>query len=276
MTVSIAGKTVPRIGQGTWYMGDHPSRRRQEMAALRAGIDAGMTLIDTAEMYGDGRSELLVGEAIAGRRDDVYLVSKVLPSHASRSGVRRACQESLRRLRTDHLDLYLYHWRGGHPLEETVAGLEDLVDAGAIAAWGVSNFDVADMEELLELDVAPATNQVLYNLLRRGPELDLLPLHRTEGINTMAYSPIEQGRLFGARGAEVLEDIAAGHGVTPSAVALAWAVRDGETCAIPKSGNASHTLANAQALTLTLRRDELAELDLAFPAPVEPVPLEML
>lgn len=274
--IQLAGSVLPAIGQGTWYMGDHGSRRAEEVRALRTGLEAGMKLIDTAEMYGDGRSESLVGEAIAGHRDEVYLVSKVLPSHASRGGVRKACIQSLRRLQTDHLDLYLYHWRGQYPLEETVAGLEDLRSDGLIEAWGVSNFDVDDMGELLELGAVPATNQVLYNLLRRGPELDLLPLHREEGVNTMAYSPIEQGRLFEVYGAEVLEDIAADRGVTPSAVALAWAVRDGATCAIPKAGTAAHALANAAALTLELAADELAALDAAFPAPAHPVPLEML
>lgn len=191
-----SGDVVPALGQGTWHLAEHPQRRRQEIRALRLGLDLGMTLIDTAEMYGDGAAEELVGEAIAGRRDDVFLVSKVLPEHATRRGTIAACAGSLRRLRTNWLDLYLLHWRGQIPLQDTVAAFEALVDAGHIRRWGVSNFDTSDMQELVELPGGEAvtTDQVLYNLTRRGIEYDLLPWCREQGIPIMAYSPIEQGR----------------------------------------------------------------------------------
>jgi len=270
-----SGISVPRLGQGTWCMGDDRSRRSEELRALQLGLDLGMTLIDTAEMYGDGASEELVAEAIAGRRDEVFLVSKVLPSNASTRGTIAACERSLRRLRTDRIDLYLLHWRGGTPLAETVAGLEALIREGKIRHWGVSNFDLADMEELLSLPggAMVQTNQVLFNLSRRGIEFDLLPWCRERRLPVMAYSPIEQGRLLGRR---ELRDIAARHGVAPSQVALAWLLRQDQIIAIPKAATADHVRQNRAALALDLSAQDLDELARAFPAPVGRRPLEML
>lgn len=272
------GLIVPRLGQGTWFMGDDASRRREEVRALRAGLDAGMTLIDTAEMYGDGRAEELVAEAISGRRDELVLVSKVLPWNATRRGTRKALAASLRRLRTDRLDLYLYHWRGQVPLEESVEALMALQDEGLIRAWGVSNLDPGDLDELAGVQGAIGqrgvqTDQVLYNLTRRGIEADLLPRLRSAGIPVMAYSPIEQGRLLGH---PVLSDIAARHGASTAQVALAWVLRQDNVIAIPKSASAQHTLENRAALDVGLTPVDLADLDAAFPAPRHPVPLEML
>jgi diketogulonate reductase-like aldo/keto reductase len=266
---------VPVLGQGTWNMGDDPGRREQEIAALRLGLDLGMTLIDTAEMYGDGAAEKLVAEAIAGRRDGVYLVSKVLPSNASRRGTITACERSLRRLRTDRLDLYLLHWRGGSPLAETLAAFAELVRAGKIRSWGVSNFDVNDMEELVRLSGgdAVATNQVLYNLTRRGIEYDLLPWSRARRLPIMAYSPIEQGRLPTPA---ALATVAARHGATPVQIALAWVVRGEGVFAIPKASSTEHVRENRAALDLQLTEEDLAELDAAFPPPQRKGPLEML
>lgn len=261
------------IGQGTWYVGDRPERRAAEIAALHAGLEAGLRVIDTAEMYGSGRSEELVGAAIAGRRDEVFLVDKVLPHHASRAGTVAACEASLRRLGTDRIDLYLLHWPGHHPLEDTVAGLTDLIERGLIGAWGVSNFDPHDLAELFALGVTPAANQILYNPTRRGVEFDLLPLHRERGIATMAYSPIEQGRLLGH---PTLAAIAAEHGATTAQVALAWCVRDGVVQAIPKASDPAHTRENAAARELRLSAADLAAIDAAFPPPSGPEPLEML
>jgi diketogulonate reductase-like aldo/keto reductase len=191
------GEAIPALGQGTWQMAEDPSRRAQEVNALRLGLELGMTLIDTAEMYGEGAAEELVAEAITGRRDEAFLVSKVYPHHASRSGVVQACERSLKRLRTDRLDLYLLHWRGGVPLEDTVAGFEELRRSSKIRHWGVSNFDTSDMEELVQVPDGAncATNQVLYNVTRRGPEFDLIPWMAAHRMPLMAYSPIEQGRL---------------------------------------------------------------------------------
>ena len=278
-TTAVAGHRVPAIGLGTWNVGDSAAAHDEEVAALRAGLDAGLSVIDTAEMYGSGRSEELVGEALRGRRDDAVLVSKVLPSNASRRGTVQACEASLRRLGTDHLDVYLLHWRGHHPLADTVAAMEELVRDGKIRAWGVSNLDTEDMAELLRLDGGPAcaTDQVLYNLSRRGPELDLFPMLHRHHVPVMAYSPIEQARLLepGA-GLHALEDVAERHGATPAQVALAWTIRDPGVIAIPKSSSVAHTLDNAGALELRLSERDLDDLDSAFPAPSEPVPLELL
>lgn len=272
------GTRVPVLGQGTWYLGDSDATRADEIKALRTGLDAGLTLIDTAEMYGDGRAELLVGEAIAGRRDEVFLVSKVLPWNATRSGTAEALEGSLRRLGTDRLDLYLYHWRGSAPLAETVEALQRLQEQGKIRAWGVSNLGSSDMDELAALPGAsgPAgvqTDQVLYNLTRRGIEGDLLPRLRSESIPVMAYSPIEQARLLGH---PALGNIARRHGVGEAAVALAWVLREPGVIAIPKAGSSQHVHANLAALKVTLDADDLAALDDAFPTPGKPVPLEML
>ena len=270
-----SGETVPVLGQGTWYMGDKPRRRTEEIASLQLGLDLGMTLIDTAEMYGDGAAESLVGEAIAGRRDEVFLVSKVLPSNASRTGTIAACERSLRRLGTDRIDLYLLHWRGRTPFADTIAAFEALRDAGKIRHWGVSNLDVDDMREIMRAPDgdAVATNQVLYNLTRRGIEVDLLPQSQARGLPLMAYSPIEQGRL--TESAEVAQ-VAAKHGVTPAQVALAWVLRQPGVIAIPKASRPGHVQENRAALDLKLTREDLAQLDQAFPPPDGPQALEMI
>jgi diketogulonate reductase-like aldo/keto reductase len=256
-------------------MAEDPGRREEELEALRLGLDLGLTLIDTAEMYGDGTAEELVGEAIAGRRDEVFLVSKVLPTNATRRGTVSACERSLRRLKTDHLDLYLLHWRGEIALEETLAGFAALLRAGKIRQWGASNFDTSDMKELVRLPggSAVATDQVLYNLARRGIEFNLLPWCREHRIPVMAYSPVEQGRVL-AR-AE-LQDIAARHGATPAQVALAWLLRQEGVVAIPKAGTPEHVRENRAALDVVLGEEDLAELDRVFPATRWKVPLEML
>ncbi len=270
-----SGQTVPALGQGTWYMGENAGERNHEVEALRHGIDLGMTLIDTAEMYADGEAEDAVGEAIAGRRDDVFLVSKVLPYNASRRGTIEACERSLERLGTDRIDLYLLHWRGRHPLAETVAAFEALQQAGKIVAWGVSNFDTSDLKELSGVagGQSVATNQILYNLTRRGPEFDLMPWCDQHLIPLMAYSPIEQGRLLGNR---VLAEIATECDVTPAAVALAWTMRNGNVIAIPKSSNLHHVRDNRKAADLRLSGEQLARLDQAFAPPSRKVALEML
>lgn len=269
------GDEVSALGQGTWYMGESARARASEVAALRAGLDLGLSLIDTAEMYADGGAEEVVAEAMAGRRDEVFLVSKVYPHNASRAGVEAACARSLKRLKTDRIDLYLLHWRGSHPLAETIAGFEALQAAGKIRLWGVSNLDADDMEELLEAPGggACAINQVLYNPGRRGPEFDLLPLLAAEGIPAMAYSPIEQARLprGGALGA-----VARKHAVDPYQVALAWVMRRGDVIAIPKASRIAHVEMNAAARDLVLDADDLAAIDRDFPPPRRKVSLEML
>ncbi len=269
------GEAVPALGQGTWQMGETPSRRAAEIQALRAGLDLGMTLIDTAEMYGEGAAEELVAEAIRGRRDEAFLVSKVYPHNAGRRDVVEACERSLRRLGTDRIDLYLLHWRGGVPLHETVAGFEDLVHAGKIRRWGVSNFDTDDMRELFAVPggEACATNRVLYNVTRRGPAFDLIPWLAERAMPLMAYSPVEQGRL--PRGG-ALEAVAAKHGVGSFQVALAWLLRQPHVIAIPKAGRAEHVRDNQGALALDLDGDDLARIDAAFPPPAGKRPLEML
>lgn len=268
-----SGETVPALGMGTWMMGDDPGRRAQELTALRTGLDLGLTVVDTAEMYGSGASEELVGEAVAGRRDEVFLVSKVLPSNASAAGTVKACEASLRRLGTDRLDLYLLHWRGGVPLAETLDGFSALLEAGKIRYWGVSNLDLDDMRELTALPGSCQTNQILYNLSRRGPEHDLLPWHASTGMPVMAYSPVEQGRLLGS---PALASVAARHGATPAQIALAWVLRLPHVIAIPKASTAEHVRENARALDLRLSPDDLAELDTAFPPPAGPEPLAVL
>jgi diketogulonate reductase-like aldo/keto reductase len=268
------GKTVPALGQGTWMMAEDPARRADEIAALRAGIDLGMTLIDTAEMYGEGAAEALVGEAIEGVRDDIFLVSKAYPHNAGRDRLAQACEASLARLGTDRLDLYLLHWRGRVPLAETVDAMEALVAAGKILRWGVSNLDTDDMAELVAAGgTACATDQILYNLTRRGPEHDLLPWLARHHMPVMAYSPVEQGRLIGNR---QLGAIAARIGASPAQVALAWTMRQGEVIAIPKAGRVAHVRENHAAAALVLSPDDLAALDAAFPRPRQRTPLAML
>jgi diketogulonate reductase-like aldo/keto reductase len=275
-TVALpSGERVPALGQGTWNMGDRKAARAAELAALRLGLDNGLTLVDTAEMYGSGCSESLVGEAIAGRRDEVFLVSKVLPENASRRGMATACEASLKRLRTDRIDLYLLHWRGSVPFAETLEALVKLQAAGKIRHYGVSNLDLADMRELQSLPggAAVAANQLLYNLTRRGIEWDLLPWLGGNRIPVMAYSPLEQGRLLGNKG---LAAFAQRHGMTPAQVALAWLLAHEDVIVIPKSANASRMQDNLGALSHPLTPAQIAELDTLFPPPSAPRPLEML
>ncbi len=263
------------LGQGTWNMAEDPARRRDEIAALQLGLDLGLALVDTAEMYADGASEELVGEALGGRRDEAFLVSKVLPSNAGRRGTIEACERSLKRLRTDRIDLYLLHWRGGVPLAETIAAFDHLVQAGKIRHWGVSNLDRQDMAELVGLPGGSgvATDQVLYNLTRRGIEHDLEPWCRERTIPIMAYSPVEQGRMLSHT---ALAKVGARHGATPAQVALAWILRRPGMIAIPKAGRAEHVRENRAALDLTLTHTDLADLDRSFPPPRGARPLEML
>jgi len=275
-TTTLAGDTVPVLGQGTWQLGDRAERRRQEITALQLGIDLGMTLIDTAEMYGDGASEELVAEAIAGRREQLFLVTKVLPSNAtSRKRIVASCEASLRRLRVDHVDLYLLHWRQSENLAVVVETFAGLVEAGKIRHWGVSNFDVADLEELLGLPGGQhvASNQVLYNVTRRGIEFELLARTRARGTNVMAYTPIEQGRILGN---PALREIARRHDATPAQIALAWTIRAAGVMAIPRSGSPAHTRENAAAAAIELTERDLREIDRAFPPPNKAHPLEMI
>jgi len=275
-TVSFpSGERVPAFGLGTWTLGDDRAARAEEIATLRLGLDSGATLIDTAEMYGDGRSEELVAEAIAGRRDEVFLVSKVYPHNASSKGLPEACERSLRRLRTDRLDLYLLHWRGDVPLAETLRAFRRLKDAGKIRHYGVSNLDLGDMQELWGLPGAEgvATNQLLYNLTRRGIEWDLLPWLRARRVPVMAYSPIEQGRLAGNR---KLAGFAERHGMTPAQAALAWLLAQEEVMVIPKTGRRDRLKENLGALDRVLGAEQLAELDQLFAPPKGPSSLQML
>jgi diketogulonate reductase-like aldo/keto reductase len=270
-----SGEAVSALGQGTWHMGEDPRLRESEVASLRLGLDLGMTLIDTAEMYADGAAEQVVAAAIAGRRDEAFVVSKVLPGNATRRGTVAACERSLRRLATDRIDLYLLHWRGGVPLQETVEAFSDLVRTGKIRHWGVSNFDAADLAELMDVPGGSAarTDQVLYNLTRRGIEYDLLPRCRELGLPVMAYSPVEQGRLLGH---PVLREVASHHGATPAQVALAWVLRHDGVLAIPKAGTLAHIRENHGSLFVHLTHHDLAALDRAFAPPTGAQPLEML
>ena len=275
-TVALpSGQNVPVLGQGTWSMGERNNRRAEEIAALRLGLDLGMTVIDTAEMYGDGGAEEVVGAAIAGRRAEVFLISKVLPHHATRRGTVAACHASLKRLRAEQLDLYLLHWRGQIPLVETLEGFDTLIRSGDIRYWGVSNFDTDDMKELAELEggTAVATDQVLYNLTRRGIEYDLLPWCREREVPVMAYSPIDQGRLVKHPG---VARIARTRGATPAQIALAWVLRQPDVLAIPKGAQLDHVRQNRAALDIHLTREELMELEGDFPPPRRKISLEML
>ncbi len=273
-TTLPAGETIPVLGQGTWMMGERADRKR-EVDALRLGIELGMTLIDTAEMYGSGLSEELVGEAVGADRENCFIVSKVLPSNASAAGTVAACERSLRHLRMDVIDLYLLHWQGSHPLEATIEGFERLREQGKIRHWGVSNFDLADMQELVETPGGEAcqVNQVLYNLTRRGIEYDLLEWSRGRGMPIMAYSPIEQGRLSRSR---ELQRIADDKGVTPAQVALAFVLSREGVIAIPKASTELHVRENRAAMDVELTTDDLAALDLAFSPPRRRQPLEMI
>lgn len=269
------GDRVPALGQGTWNMGESSAAAADEIRALQQGIDLGMTLIDTAEMYGDGGAEKVVGKAIAGRRDAIYLVSKVLPFNASRQGTIKACEASLKRMNVERIDLYLLHWRGTHPLSATVVALESLMEQGKIGAWGVSNLDNDDMHELIALDHGSnvQVNQVLYNLSRRGIEFDLQPYCAQQGIAIMAYSPIEQGRILKD---PTLVAVAKRHDATPAQIALAWTLRHPGVIAIPKASTVQHVKDNRACLDLNLTAIDLAELDHAFAPPQKRRPLEML
>jgi diketogulonate reductase-like aldo/keto reductase len=273
LTVTLpSGEKVPQLGQGTWRMGESVRRREEEVGALKLGLDLGMTLIDTAELYGE--AEMIVAEAVRGRRDQCFIVTKVLPENSTRAGTIAACEQSLKRLKTDRIDLYLLHWRGRPRLDETLSGFEALLEAGAIRYWGVSNFDVGDMEELFALPggEACATNQVLYNLRRRGIESGLLPWCRARGVPIQVYSPIEQGRLVDGK---ALSAVAARHGVKPAQVALAWVLRHSDMMVIPKATNEAHVRENRAALDIKLSKTDLAELDRAFPPPTGSRPLEL-
>ncbi len=270
-----SGESVPQLGQGTWRMGESGRARKEEVAALKLGLDLGLTLIDTAEMYGNGGAEELVAEATRGRRDECFLVSKVLPENSTKAGTLAACARSLKRLNTDRIDLYLLHWRGEPGLEETLAGFEALTASGAIRYWGVSNFDVEDMEELSKLPggAACASNQVLYNLRRRGIETGLLPWCRKRAMPIMAYSPFEQGRMLRDR---VLTAVAIRHRATTAQIALAWVLRQGDMMVIPKASTEAHVRENRAALDIELTERDLAELAKAFPPPKGRRPLELL
>jgi diketogulonate reductase-like aldo/keto reductase len=269
------GSSLPRLGLGTWRMGESKSQRQAEVTALQRGIDLGLTLIDTAEMYGEGGAEEVVAEAIAAARNSIFLVSKVYPHNATRQGTIAACDRSLKRLKTDFLDLYLLHWRGSVPLSETLDALHSLKVAGKIRDFGVSNFDTDDMEEAFALPYGDeiAVNQVLYNLTRRGVEWSLLPWCRQHRIPVMAYSPIEQGRLLQDK---TLRSIAQAKGASTAQVAIAWLLHQEQVAVIPKSSSVDHVEQNRAALDLRLSPEDLSSLEAAFPPPTRPVALQML
>lgn len=277
--LNIGDSTVPAIGLGTWHMGDSASTRAEEIKAIQDGIAAGARVIDTAEMYGNGRSESLVGEAIKGmQRDDLFIIDKVLPSNASTSKMEHSLDTSLKLVGTDYFDLYLYHWRGAVPLSETIETLQQLQQKGKIKHWGVSNFDIADMEELMDL---PHSNQVaanedLYNLGSRGIEYSLLPWMRQRHIPLIAYTPVAAGDARGRLTHDpVVNQIADNHSATAWQIILAWAIRDGNTLAIPQSSDPKHTVDNVLAANITLTDNELAQLDVQFPKPTSKQPLDM-
>lgn len=290
MTIPLATlpdqSTMPRFGIGTWNMGERTSSAAQEVEALQAGMERGVTLIDTAEMYADGGAERIIAQAIANAaraantsvatiRERLYIVSKVYPHNASKKGIPAACERSLKRLGSDYIDCYLLHWRGEHPLQETVNAFEALKSQGKIRAWGVSNFDTDDMRELVAVSGGAnvVTNQVLYNLSRRGVEFDLLPWQRERGITTMAYSPIEQARLLTL---PKLQTLARDVGATPAQLAIAWLMREPDVIVIPKTSHVGRLQENLRALELKLDRSTLAAIDQAFPPPKRRTPLEML
>lgn len=269
------GAHLPAIGQGTWNMGNNPSKEEEEIQTLKTGIELGLTVLDTAEMYGDGRSEILVGKAISGMRDKVFLISKVLPSHASLDGTKKACEASLKRLNTDRIDLYLLHWRGYYSFAETVDAMLELQKAGKICQWGVSNMDVKEMKEFYGIKGGDTcyANEVLYNLTRRGIEYALIPWCELHHIPIIAYSPVEQGRLLDN---PVLAKIASRHAVTAAQVALAWVIRRPGILAIPKASTVKHVKENAASLKLELTENDLEELEKAFPAPTHKTHLEVI
>ncbi|QXE01997.1 aldo/keto reductase [Terribacillus sp. DMT04] len=272
------GTKLPAIGQGTWYMGDEDAKRHDEIQALRTGIDQNLQVIDTAEMYGDGKSERLVQEAIANRREKVFLISKVLPTNASFDDVLAACDRSLDRLGTDYLDLYLLHWRGSIPLQETVAAFEELKRQGKIKRWGVSNFDTDDMKELWEVENGRncAVNQVLYNLTVRGIEYDLMPWLHDKGVPVMAYCPLAQGDREEILQNDVVRELAGMYDVSVSQIALAWTIQSGQVLSIPKAGQAAHVMENAKAADIILTKEDMQKLNKEFPPPTSKVPLEVV
>ncbi|WP_086382513.1 aldo/keto reductase [Caballeronia sordidicola] len=270
-----SGEQISALGQGTWEMGENARKRSEEIKALQAGVDLGLTLIDTAEMYGDGDSEKLIAEALGARRNELFIVSKVYPHNGSEAGVKAACERSLKRLQTDRIDLYLLHWRGGEDIEGVIAGFESLKAAGKIRHWGVSNFDTDDMIELFALENGNqcATNQILYNVARRGPEFDLLPWMRERNMPAMAYSPVDHSRLPKQ---SVLNDIAGARGVSPTQIALAWVLQQPQVIAIPKASTVAHVTENAAARDIGLSAQELAQIDAHFKPPKSKRSLEML
>ncbi|HZN53889.1 MAG TPA: aldo/keto reductase [Candidatus Polarisedimenticolaceae bacterium] len=269
------GATMPNLGLGTWRMGENAAARTEEVAALKLGLELGLALLDTAEMYGRGGAERVVAEAIEGERDDVFLVSKVLPHNASYQGTIAACEGSLSRLRTDHLDLYLLHWPGEHPVEETLRAFTTLTEQGKILHYGLSNFDRDELERAggLRGGIGIGVNQVLYNVGRRGIERRLIPWCASKGIAVMAYSPLEQGRL---RSTAALRRVAERHDATPAQIALAWTLRHENVVAIPKAAKRSHVRDNARAADIVLTEQDLADIDAAYPPPSRDVPLETL
>lgn len=275
-----ASKSLSGIGQGTWYMGENPSQRADEVRALQTGLDLGLTLIDTAEMYADGGAEKVVGEAISGRRNEVFLVSKVYPWNAAGQQAIAACEASLKRLKTDYLDLYLLHWRGDIPLQDTVSAMQQLIEQGKIRRWGVSNLDYSDMQELWSMACGRgcATNQVLYHLASRGIEHDLLPWCQQQQMPVMAYCPLAQaGRLrSGLMNHPVLNELAKRKGVSVAQLLLAWVIHHDGVMAIPKAGSVAHVKENAAAREVVLSQEEIALMEKAFPAPGRKTPLDMV
>jgi diketogulonate reductase-like aldo/keto reductase len=274
-TVALpSGERIPALGQGTWRMGESRAKRDVELRSLQLGLELGLTLIDTAEMYASGGSEELVADAIEGRRDEVFLVTKVLPGNATPSGTMEACERSLERLRTDRIDLYLLHWRGQHPLAGTVEAFRELKAAGKIRHWGVSNFDAFDLAELIEIAGGDevATDQVLYNLSRRQAEFELLPWCRDRSIPLMAYSPVDRGALVRH---DAVVGIAEKHGAGAAQVAVAWVLQRDDVCVIPKASTPEHVRENVGALELRLDDDDLRRLDEEFPPPRRPGPLDL-
>lgn len=278
--VNLGGIALPAVGQGTWFMGEQPAEQQREIAALQAGLDAGLTLIDTAEMYAEGGAEKVVGMALKGRRDRAFLVSKFYPWHASATEAIDACERSLKRLKTDYLDLYLLHWRGNVPLEETLLAMQTLQQQGKIGRWGVSNFDVEDLHELWQEagGDACATNQVLYHLASRGIEYDLLPECQQRSLPIMAYCPLAQaGKLrHQLLTHPLLQEIAQQKGISVAQLLLAWVIRKEGVMAIPKASSTAHVKENALAMQVTLSSEELALINQAFPPPTGKQPLDMV
>lgn len=274
------GTKVSALGQGTWYMGENYSKKNEEIKSLKLGLELGMNLIDTAEMYGDGLSEELVGEVINDVRKDVFLISKVYPHNAGLNSISKACENSLKRLKTDYLDLYLLHWRGGIPLEETIEGMERLKKEGKILRWGVSNFDTDDMEELFNKSMGEncAVNEVLYHLGSRGIEFDLLPWQRNNNIPTIAYCPLAQGGSLERNilRNEILNEIAKEHNVKSLQIALAWTIRENDVISIPKASTVDHVIENAKATSITLSSKDIERLEKVFQKPNRKMSLDIV